>query len=143
MPPFGWNEFNRWIAQADHTLASARRDLEHGDFVWACFKAQQAAEYAVKGLARGFGLPATGHAITRLLKEISTEGVPVAAEQLQDGRLLDRHYIPPRYPDAYTEGSPMEFYDEPTAEAALAAAERIVEAVRRWMQEYRGFPEDG
>ena len=45
-------EFERWLRQAEHTLASARGNIEDGDFDWACFKAHQAAEYALKGLLR-------------------------------------------------------------------------------------------
>ncbi|HEY8417467.1 MAG TPA: HEPN domain-containing protein [Limnochordales bacterium] len=135
-PPFARKEYERWLAQAQHTLASARRDLEHADFVWAAFKAQQAAEYAVKGLARGLGLPATGHAITRLLKEAGAAGLPVSQESLGDARLLDRHYVPPRYPDAYPDGAPFEFYDERAASEALAAAERVVATVQAWAARY-------
>jgi HEPN domain-containing protein len=40
-------------------------------------------------------------------------------------RILDRHYVPARYPDAFTEGSPFEFYDEKTAQEALDCAEKI------------------
>jgi HEPN domain-containing protein len=36
------------MKQAEATLASAKRDKEAGDFNWSCFKAQQAAEFAVK-----------------------------------------------------------------------------------------------
>ncbi|GFO96174.1 uncharacterized protein ig2599ANME_0361 [groundwater metagenome] len=36
-----------------------------------------------------------------------------------------RHYVPARYPDAFTEGSPFEFYDEKTAQEALDCAEKI------------------
>jgi HEPN domain-containing protein len=48
-----------------------------------------------------------------------------------DARALDRHYIPPRYADAYPSGSPFEFYDEQTAYEALKASERVIEFVRK------------
>ena len=141
-PPFPFDEpeFRRWLVQADHTLASARRDLEHGDFVWACFKAQQAAEYAVKGLARALGIPAFGHAVSRLLKDLAREGLPVPPQQMARARLLDRHYIPPRYPDAYTEGAPLEYYDEPTARGAIDAADQLILAVKQWASEFPWGP---
>ncbi|MBC7095449.1 HEPN domain-containing protein [Thermococcus sp.] len=41
-------------------------------------------------------------------------------------RILDRHYIPPRYPDAYVEGSPYEFYGVEDAEEAINAANTII-----------------
>jgi len=46
-------------------------------------------------------------------------------------RELDRHYIPPRYPDACAAGSPFEFYDQDTAERALKAAAQILEPVKK------------
>ncbi len=39
-----------WMRQAEKDLSHARRDLEDGDYEWACFSAQQAAEKAVKAL---------------------------------------------------------------------------------------------
>ncbi|HIC93237.1 MAG TPA: HEPN domain-containing protein [Anaerolineae bacterium] len=62
---FDQDEFFRWMRQAEHTLTSAQRDAAEGDYSWACFKAQQAAEYAAKALLRGLGLPAFGHSILR------------------------------------------------------------------------------
>ncbi len=61
-------EYQRWIKSARYTLESARRDYKAGDYVWACFKAHQAGEKAVKALLWGVGSPKIGHAITRLLK---------------------------------------------------------------------------
>jgi HEPN domain-containing protein len=40
-------------------------------------------------------------------------------------RTLDRHYVPARYPDAFSEGSPFEYFDEKTALDALNCAEKI------------------
>jgi hypothetical protein len=37
-------EFERWLRSALRTLESAKRDLEFGDYNWACFKAHQVAE---------------------------------------------------------------------------------------------------
>jgi predicted nucleotidyltransferase len=42
-------QWQRYRRQAVHSLESAERDLAEGDFDWASFKAQQAAELAVKG----------------------------------------------------------------------------------------------
>jgi hypothetical protein len=44
MVPLDREEFGRPFSQARHTLDSARRDAEEGDYDWAAFKAQQAAE---------------------------------------------------------------------------------------------------
>jgi len=45
---FKRSEYERWIIQAEKILRSALRDLEGGDYEWASFEAQQAAELAVK-----------------------------------------------------------------------------------------------
>lgn len=77
---FDNEEFSRWMRQAEHSLASAQRYASEGDYAWACFKAQQTAEYAVKGLLRGFGLLAFGHSILRLLGEAREQGLPFPEE---------------------------------------------------------------
>ncbi|MBS3967098.1 MAG: HEPN domain-containing protein [Truepera sp.] len=125
MAVFDHGEYQRWLAQAEHTLASARRDAEAGDFAWACFKAHQAGEYAVKALLRGLGRPAYGQAIRRLLQEVAALALEVSVDIQAAGQLLDRHYEPTRYPDAYPEGSPHEYYDARAAEEALNAAHQI------------------
>lgn len=45
-------EFERWRRQARGILTSARRDKEAGDYAWACFKAEQAGQFALKALLR-------------------------------------------------------------------------------------------
>lgn len=72
--PLDHGEYNRWMKQVEHTFASAARDSQEGDFDWASFKAQQAAGYAWKGLLRGLGKPAFGHALRGLLEEVAREG---------------------------------------------------------------------
>jgi len=73
------------------------------------FKAQQAAAYAVKALLKGPGVSAYGHSIVKLLKDLETCSIDVHT-LTSYARTLDRHYVPARYPDAFTEGSTFEFY---------------------------------
>ena len=125
------DEFRRWYGQGEHTLASAQRDADAADFGWACFKAQQAAEYMVKALLRAVGDPALGHSLVRLLETLEQRaGVTVADPLRRLARTLDRHDIPARYPDAYPSGMPFEFYDAPTAAEAIQAARRLAGFVR-------------
>ncbi len=127
---FDKDEYERWAAQAKHTLNSARRDVDDGDYGWACFKAQQAAEYAVKGLLYGLGIAATGHSILKLLGLVENKGIIVDDRLKRDARLLDRHYIPTRYVNAHIEGAPFEYYDRETAEESIQCSTRIIEFVR-------------
>jgi HEPN domain-containing protein len=124
------DEYNRWYDQAKYTVCSAQNDLEKNDFVWASFKFQQAGEYAGKALLRALGLPARGHSILMLLKELAEQGLEITEEVKSAARELDRHYIPPRYPDAFPSGSPYEFYDQKTAYSAFQAANTLIDFVQ-------------
>lgn len=121
---FDRDEFERWMAQASDTLKSARQDYSIKSYNWCSFKAQQAAEYAVKALLKGLGISAYGHSIVKLFKDLETYGLDTQ-NLTSCARTLDRHYVPARYPDAFTEGSPFEFYDDKTALEALGCAEKI------------------
>lgn len=138
MAPLDADEYGRWMEQSEHTYRSAVRDSEAGDYDWAAFKAQQAAEYALKGLLRGIGRPAFGHALRRLLEEIQKAGIGPAADLVEAAQELDAHYLPARYPDAYPESSPYKFYNRKRAEAALHAARLLREWVKSAWDEARG-----
>jgi HEPN domain-containing protein len=56
---------------------------------------------------------------------------------------LEKFYIPTRYPDAYPEGSPYEFYDTEEAEKALKCSSKIIEFVRKRYDEQVGKAEKG
>lgn len=103
---FDQTEYERWIKSAEYTLESASEDLKHKRYNWSCFKAQQAAEYAVKGLLYGLGSIPTGHSITRLIERLKRRKIDVGTIA-SHARLLDRHYIPARYPNVHPEGAPI------------------------------------
>ena len=119
-----------WHKQARHDLAHARRAADGGDFEWACFAAQQAAEKALKAVFQKAGAEARGHSVLGLLKNLPAAfGVDALLEEA--GRELDRHYIPARYPNAYPEGAPYEFYTEADAWRAIAHAENVLRFCER------------
>lgn len=126
MELFDMDEWVRWMKQARHTLSSAERDMFSGDYAWSCFKAQQSAEFALKALVRGAGRFAAGHSTLRLFEFLQGVGFEFPEQMPKWCRELDRHYIPPRYPDAYPAGSPFEYYDRDTAEQAVMFAERVI-----------------
>ena len=132
------SEYERWMKQAERTLASAHRDLEEGYYEWASFKAQQAAELAVKALLRGLGYAPIGHSITRLFRDLRDEGFEIPREILSMAMELDRNYIAPRYPDAYSEGAPFEYYSEDVARELISYAEELIEFVRGLVRDSGG-----
>ena len=69
-------EYSRWMRSAMKTLNSVKGDLERGDYNWSCFKAQQAAEFAVKALLHGLGIHAYGHSVSKLIMEAPKELEP-------------------------------------------------------------------
>ncbi len=123
-------EYTRWMKSAQATLASARSDAREGFHNWACFKAQQAAELALKALSWGLGVPVRGHSVSRMLRELAeATGSPI--EELGDcARFLDSLYIPTRYADAWSEGSPQDYYGEQESRRAIQCAEKLLEWVK-------------
>lgn len=118
-------EYDRWIRASKGTLRSARGDLQRKDYNWACFKAQQAAEFAVKALLHGLGLPAYGHSISGLISTILKD-LDVKQEVIQAAKTLDKYYVPARYPSAWAEGIPEEYYTKQDAENAIRCAEEVI-----------------
>jgi HEPN domain-containing protein len=122
-------EYSRWIESARRTLLSARRDSEAGDYNWACFKAHQAAEKALKALLWGVGRPQIGHSLPRLLESVREMGIDVPEDIVEACIRLNKFYTPTRYPDAWSEGIPEEYYSKREAEEAIQWASRVIEWV--------------
>jgi len=112
-------------------LDAARTIYEQGLWWIACFQAQQSAEKAVKAVlyANGERL-VLGHSVAQLLKD-ATEVGAVFASYVSDGSLLDRFYIPTRYPNGLPGGIPADSYSKADAEQALEKAGAIVAAVEQ------------
>ena len=123
------DEFKRWFNTALGTVRSAEGDLERGDYNWACFKAHQSAEFAVKGLLRGLGLSAYGHSVSALLAAAPSE--LKAPNLLHKAKTLDKYYVPTRYPNAWAEGSPADYYTSEDASQAIEYAKSII----GWVEE--------
>ncbi len=119
------------MSQALKTLELVDADIEYGGYSWACFKAQQAAEYALKALLHLFGQPAYGRDMVGLLRRVEEVCGTRAPEHVVDCvYLLDKMYIPPRYPDAFPEGAPWQHYSRKEAEEAKKCAAAVIDWVR-------------
>lgn len=126
---FDQEEYERWIKEAENTFKSAIVDKEQGFYNWCCFKCQQAAEFALKGFLYGLGLTPFGHSLTKLLNDFKTQKININ-EISTNCKKLDLHYIPSRYANAHSSGSPFEYHDENIAEEALKNAEKIINFVK-------------
>ncbi len=119
------NRSRDWLEQAKSDLAHARKSIPLGDFDWACFAAQQAAEKAVKALHMSRGTVVWGNSVSEILAALPPEA-GVTEELREAGMQLDKYYIPPRYPDAYPSGPSRRYYSEADAQQAVAHAEKVV-----------------
>ena len=125
-------EYSRWVDMARRTLTSSRRDLDEGDYNWSCFKAQQSAEFALKGLLRGLGLEAHDQSLLSLLSKLPED--LSANNILQAVKSLDKHYLPTRYTNAWAEGIPANYYTRQDARQAISYASLIIKWVEeKWM----------
>ncbi|WP_084019824.1 HEPN domain-containing protein [Vulcanisaeta thermophila] len=130
MQPVDCDEYARWIKQAEYTLKSIEADLGIGAYSWACFKAQQVAEFSLESILRALGRPAFGHNLVAFLNELVSICPGLTSELRFCVGYLDKMYVTPRYPDALTEGVPYERY---TREEALKAYE-CAESIMNWVK---------
>ena len=114
-----------WLDQARRDLDLSRHAASGGYHEWACFSAQQSAEKAVKALYQHLRGEAWGHSVMRLVEGLA-ERTDVDASLLDCGRILDRYYIPTRYPNGFDEGKPADYYSETDSEQAISCAEAII-----------------
>ena len=119
------NRSGDWMEQAKADLDHARKSATMGDFDWACFAAQQAAEKAAKALHLHQGTVVWGHSVLDLLEAFPADSA-ASAELMDAGRSLDRHYIAPRYPNAHPGGPPRRYYTATDARQAVTDAEKVV-----------------
>lgn len=120
-------EAKRWISQSRADLRAAEASKAAGSHEWACFQCQQAGEKALKAVWLAAGHDPWGHSVLRLIEEYPE---PVLGEQLraciEQARLLDKLYIPTRYPNGLPDLTPAEVYGETDAVAAIAAARAVL-----------------
>jgi HEPN domain-containing protein len=124
------NRFADWFRQAEADLRHARNALNDRDFEWSCFAAHQAAEKALKAVFLRLGLDAWGHTLTVLIGNLP-ETVDQPSETLVNyARILDKYYIPTRYPNGFDSGAPTDYYTEEEGRSAIRQAEAILEFCR-------------
>ena len=124
------NRYADWFRQAEADLRHSRNALEDGDHEWSCFAAQQAAEKALKAVFQKRGMDAWGHTVTALIGNLPTEIVKPSDKLVDYARMLDKHYIPTRYPNGFDSGAPTDFYTKEEAQSAIQHVEAILEFCR-------------
>jgi HEPN domain-containing protein len=126
----------RWLDTAAEDLVAARTLAAAGHHAHACFEAQQCAEKAVKAGRRLLGLPGRSCSVRKLLEDFpGKDELGDTAETLKNSSLLDRFYIPTRYPDGLPDLTPEKAYFAADSEAAIKLADAFGTTFRRWIAE--------
>ena len=124
------NRYAVRFRQAEADLRHARHSLEKSDFEWCCFAAHQAAEKALKAVFLKIGMDAWGHTITVLIGNLPRTIDAPPESLVNTARMLDKYYIPTRYPNGFESGAPTDFYTIEEARNAIQQAEAILEFCR-------------
>ncbi|MBM4386905.1 MAG: HEPN domain-containing protein [Deltaproteobacteria bacterium] len=115
-----------WLEQAERDLRFALSSLEDGYHEWTCFISQQAAEKAVKSLGENLKREYWGHSVRKILVDLSAV-MEIPENLIEKGAVLDRYYIPARYPNGFETGAPKDYFFGKDAEEAVAYAGEIIE----------------
>jgi HEPN domain-containing protein len=124
----------RWLDTAREDLQAARVLAEADIFAHACFLAQQAAEKAARSLWYAAGDDPWGHSVLKLISQFPhRDRLPGLADWEQRAALLDRFYIPTRYPNGLPDLTPGQSFFATDAEQAIEMAAAFVNAVAAWL----------
>jgi HEPN domain-containing protein len=75
-------------------------------------------------------MDAWGHTVTALIGNLPDSAAQPSETLVNYARMLDKHYIPTRYPNGFASGAPTDFYTEEEARNAIRGAEAILEFCR-------------
>ena len=122
------DEYERWMAHAKLTFKAIVNDRSSGSYNWACFKCQQATEYAVKGFLKDVGKDSSCHSVSMLLKKAEFDD-----DLINIAKQIDMYFVPTRDPDSWPDGVPNDFYTLDDVDEAIRISELIIGAIdERW-----------
>ncbi|HOK18342.1 MAG TPA: HEPN domain-containing protein [Caldisericia bacterium] len=119
----------RWIRQASEDIDAAKYNHKGKKFFVSCFLSHQVVEKILKGylIYKGFE-HIWGHSISDLSKEC--EKIDKDFESLRKEILiLDKYYIPTRYPNGLPGGIPAEVFTERDSIEAINLSEKALKFI--------------
>jgi HEPN domain-containing protein len=126
-------EAQRWLKTASDDLDTADILKRNKKFAHSCFHAQQAGEKALKSVWYFVSADPWGHSIKKLiddLEDIDLKSYSSLLNFTREAVVLDRFYVPTRYPNGLPDITPDEAYDEEDAAACIGYARKIIGAVQ-------------
>jgi len=131
-------EARRWLETAKDDLDTARILSGSAKYAHCCFHAQQAGEKAMKAVWYFEDLDPWGHSIKKLIDDLESASPP-AYDAFKDltrpAMVLDRFYIPTRYPNGLPDITPDQAYNREDADVACNHADKIVSAAADYTRE--------
>ena len=127
------HEALRWLKTAEDDLDAASVLKANGKFPHACFHAQQAGEKAMKAVWYHCDADPWGHSVRRLIEDLENVDLNLYAQLkglMRAGTILDRFYIPTRYPNGLPDLTPGEAFLDEDAALCIQLSDEIVAAVR-------------
>jgi len=122
-------DYKKWITFAQEDLKMAELALKEGIYNQTCFHSQQCVEKVLKGFITYKG---EIHPQTHKLTDILSFTSPGPFDDLTDKIIiLDRFYIPTRYPDALPGILPEGLPTEEDAKEAIEVAKLVFERVKK------------
>lgn len=121
----------RWLRQAEYNLKVAEHNLIAKFYSTSCFMSEQSAQVALKSyLIFKTGRYVSIHSVKKLAErclQYDTDFEKI----IEYGKILDRYYIPTRYPDALAPPAvPFESYTENDAKEAIKFVKEIIDKVK-------------
>ena len=126
-------EADRWFHTAKDDLDTSIVLKKNNKFAHSCFHAQQAAEKAVKAIWYFEDADPWGHSVKKLIDDL--EGINLVvyntlSKAIRLATILDRFYIPTRYPNGLPDITPDVAFNVEDATICIEAARNILEIVR-------------
>ena len=123
----------RWFKTAEDDLDSAMILKDSGKYAHSCFHSQQAAEKSLKAVWYFSDEDPWGHSIKKLIDDLESvnPGLYQEFEPLtRIALILDRFYIPTRYPNGLPDITPDVAFTIEDAKTCINHADKIIDAVR-------------
>ena len=130
-------EARRWLDTAANDLGAARQLAASDYHAQACFLAQQCAEKAAKAMWFVAGADPWGHSIQALIEEFpggDRLGDSIALRE--KAAVLDRFYIPTRYPNGLPDLTPGKTYFAADSAQAIRLADELWKTFKSWIDAY-------
>jgi HEPN domain-containing protein len=129
-------EAERWFRTAQDDLDTAIILKDRGKYAHACFHAQQAGEKAIKALWYFSDADPWGHSVKKLIDDLEQVDITLFKnfkKLTRAGMVLDRFYIPTRYPNGLPDITPDQAFNNKDALDALGYAEMILKRVKKFI----------